>query len=74
MDELDEEAAAIVDKATKDPVEEMERKGWRKVAENIDYAGAVGRVGSEISDSDHCVTVTKAGSNYTVWVLDWQEH
>jgi len=72
MDEL-EDAAELVDKATKETVEDMERKGWRRIKEVGNRADTITEVATQLRDSDHCVAATKAGSGYNVWILDWKE-
>jgi len=72
MDEL-EDAADLVDRALKDTIEEMERKGWRRVKESANRFDAIAEVAQQIRDSDHCVAATKAGTGYLIWVLDWKE-
>lgn len=72
MDDL-EDAEALVDRATKDTAEEMERKGWRRIKETANHADAIAEVAQQLRDSDHCVTATKVGSGYLIWVLDWKE-
>lgn len=72
MDEP-EDAAAIADKATKDTVEEMERKGWRRCSEAISRSEAIVEISKQLDNSDYCVAATKTGGNYIVWILDWKE-
>jgi len=71
-DEL-EDATELVDKATKESVENMKLKGWRRIKEVGNRTDTITEVAIQLRDSDHCVAATKAGSGYMVWVLDWKE-
>ena len=64
---LGTQARHVVDGATTDPVEHMEREGWHRCTEVLSADAAFNDTIDQLGDRDYSVRVTRTSAGFIVW-------